>query len=164
MTVRPARFADALAIERLIRNQHIQSKYADRVTINVKALDQLVLGLIAGMTQQGPGATHVTVLEEEGEVVGFVAGVLNRVYNIGNRLVSNDLFLVNEGKAGGIFKLIDAYIAWASANPKVIEIGLSWTDAIPGADRLSKIYQRKGFDQIGEHFALQLDKAQELAA
>lgn len=155
--IRPAKFADAPALERLIRSQHAQSKYAHRCGINDKALSQLVLGLVAGMTQNGPQATHLSVSVEDGKVVGFIAGTLSRIYNIGDKLAASDLFLVNEGRATASLKLVDGYIAWARANPKVLEIGLSWTDALPGAERIAALAARKGFTRTGEIFAMQLD-------
>ncbi len=163
--IRPARYQDAPEIEQLIRNQHTRSKYAGRVAIVDKALAQVVLGAIMGMNQSGPHATHCAVSVEGGKVRGFIAGSLARIYNIGDKLGASDQFLVNEGRTGASLQLIDSYIAWASANPKVVEIGLSWTDALPGADRAALLYQRKGFSLVGEQFVLRLDQdAQRIAA
>lgn len=163
--IRPAKFVDAPALMGLLRGLYARSKYAGRVEICEKALENTVLGLIGGMNQPGPSGTHVSVSEEDGKVVGFIAGALSRVYGIGDKLGASDVFLVNEGRATGAVGLIDAYIAWASANPKVIEIGLSWADTLPDASRVAAIYERKGFYLAGELYVLPLDaKPQEIAA
>lgn len=162
--IRPARFQDAPAIEALIRRQHARSVYANRVGIADKALENLVMGLIAGMNQHGPQGTHVAVNEEDGKVVGFVAGVLQRIYNIGDRLGASDLFLVNEGRVSSSLKLVDSYIEWARSNPKVLEIGLTWTDAMPDGARAAKLYEHKGFRRNGESYVLALDTLERAAA
>lgn len=162
--IRPAKFIDAPAIEALIRSTHEKSKYAGRCGISTKALEQLVMGLIAGMNQNGPQGTHVAVNVEDGKVVGFVAGTLSRLYNIGDRLGASDVFLINEGRMAASLQLIDSYIAWARANPKVLEIGLSWSDTIPGAERLVAVAARKGFVRNGESFVMALDAAERKVA
>lgn len=160
--IRPARFMDAPAIERLIRDQHALTKYALRCAIDDRALTHTVMGLIGSMNQ--PTGTHVAVSVENGQVTGFVAGQLSRTYAVLDRYSASDVFLINHGRTGAALQLLDSYIEWARANPKVIEIGLSWTDAIEDSDRLAAIYARKGFIKVGEQFALRLDVAQELAA
>ena len=162
--IRRATPSDYATIEALIRRQHKASKYAQRVTINDKALSQLMLGLHASQGQSGPQASFVTVSEEHGVVRGFIAASLSRIYNIGAKLGASDLFLVNEGSAGAAMRLIDAYVAWASANPRVIEIGLTWTDALPRADRAAALYRRKGFVRTGEIFVMRLDAPAERIA
>lgn len=156
--IRPARFQDAPAIERLIRDQHARSKYAGRVEISDKALNQLVMAALAGMTQSGPQASHVSVAVRDGKIVGFIMGTLDRVYHIGKKLTANDLYFVNEGgTTGDTLKLLDAYVAWAKSNPKVLEVMVSWADTLPGAGRVAELYRRKGFQKSGEMFEMRLD-------
>ena len=163
--MRPARFSDIPALLKLLRSSHERSKYAGRTDLHEKAMEQMLTGLVAGQTQQGVGATYLQVAETDGKVTGFVAGMLNRVYNIGTKLVANDLFLVNEaGSLKTTMALIDGYIAWARANPKVIEVGLSWSDALPGANIIADIYRRKGAHMVGEQYEIRLDVAKEEAA
>lgn len=162
--IRPARFQDAPAIERLIRDQHLASKYAGRAEISDKALTDLVVSMIAQMGQHGPQGSHVAVAEREGTIVGFVAGVLQRVYSIYKKLEAVDLFLVNTGTAAEMLGLVDSYIGWARANPKVLIIKLSWCDTVPGAGRIAGLYRRKGFSRTGEIFEMRLDAVREEAA
>jgi|GEM_PF-5747377 len=157
--IRPARFTDQPAIEGLIRSQHASSKYAGRVGIAGKALEALVLGMIAQAGQNGPQGSHVAVAVRDGKVTGFVAGVLDRVYHVGDRLTANDLFLVNQGTLADTLGLVDSYVGWARANPRVIEIMLSWSDALPGAEGIAALARRKGFVKSGEMFEMRLDES-----
>lgn len=165
MTIRAAKFADTPAIEAIIRRTHARSKYAHRSGVNDKALNAAVLGMIAGQAQSGPQATHVTVCEQKGQVVGFMASTLARIYSVGDKLCASDVFLINEGNSvGDTSKMIDRYIEWASANPKVIEIGLSWSDTIHGQSSVARHFVRKGFTVSGETYTLRLDAQQAEAA
>lgn len=155
---------DLKAIEGLIRRQHAKSKYAGRVGICDKALEMQVLNLIAGQGQRSVGASIVTVAVRDGVVTGFIAGQLQRIYNIGDRLEANDHYLVNEGSAADTFALVDSYIEWAQGNRKVLEIRMSWTDAIPGAERIVGLLERKGLRKSGEVWSMSTDVAQEVAA
>lgn len=163
--IREATLRDGPAIERLLRETHDRSKYSTRAKMNDRALTMLVTAMIAGQHQNGPQATYVVVSEKCGKVVGFMMGVLNRVYNVLDRLVANDVFLINEGASvADTQRMIDGYIEWARSNPKVIEIGLSWSDAVKGGDVIAKIYQRKGFKLVGEQYELRIDVAERKAA
>lgn len=158
--IRQAKAAtDIPAIEAMLRDMHAASKYAGRVDICEKTMRELLLAMIAQQGQNGAQASFVRVAEEDGEPVGFVIGVLDRIYHIGKKLRANDVYLyVKPGaKLGHTLRLVDAYIGWALANPKVLEIVLSWTDTLPGAERIAKLYGRKGFTKCGEIYELRRD-------
>jgi GNAT superfamily N-acetyltransferase len=153
--IRPAKFADTPAIERLLRRVHAKSKYAKLTPLNEKALNQVVLSMIAGQNQSGPEATFVVVAEHQGKVQGFMAASLNRIYGICDKLTASDSFIISESrKASDTVAMIDAYIEWAKSNPKVVEIILTWSDAVPGGQKMAKLYTRKGFRQVGEFYEM----------
>jgi hypothetical protein len=163
--IRKATYQDAPAIMALIRAQHARSKYATRCRINDASLEHLVTALIAQQGQIGPQGSCLFVAEENGEPVAFIAGVLDRVYGIGAKLTANDLFFVNEGGGiGDTLHLLDHYIVWARSIRAVLEIKLSWTDTLPGAEQVAKLYQRKGFTKSGEIYEMRTDAAQAEAA
>lgn len=163
--IRDAIFVDIPPLMALLRSSHERSKYAGRVKLVEKAMEQLLVGLVAGQRQHGPQSSFIQVVEHDEKIVGFMAGSLNRVYNIGDKLCAADLFLVNEGKnLKDTLALIDGYIKWAKSNPKVIEIGLSWSDALPNAEDIANIYRRKGAHRVGEQFEIPLDLENEAAA
>lgn len=163
--IRDAIFSDIPALMAIMEDSLQRSKYAGRGHIVQKASEQMFTSMIAAQKQNGPGASFVQVVEKEGKVVGFMAGVLNRVYNIFDKLCAADVFLVNHsGAIKDTLSLIDNYIAWAKRNPKVIEIGLSWSDAIPHSSEIANIYRRKGGHRVGEQFEIRVDMASEEAA
>jgi hypothetical protein len=163
--IRPAKFIDIPALEKILHSTHARSKYAGRTGINQKALEQLLTGLVAGQNQNGPGATFMVVSEQGGEIVGFMAASLNRIYSIGEKLCASDIFLISEASnRADTNKMIDAYIEWASANPKVIEIGLSWSDTVSRGELAKNFYTRRGFTLSGETYTLKRDIAMRKAA
>lgn len=156
--IRPATFTDAPALMGLIRAQHERSKYAGRCRIAEPALEHLVTAMIAQQGQIGPQGSCVLIAEKNGKPVGFIAGILDRVYAIGAKLAAHDLFFVNEGgSVADTLKLLDGYVAWARSIRAVLEIRVSWTDTVPGADRVSRLYGRKGFAKCGEVFSVDTD-------
>lgn len=158
--IRKATYQDAPAIMAMVREQHSRSKYAERCRIAEPALQHLVSALIAQQGQIGPQGSCVFVAENTGEPVAFIAGVLDRVYSIGAKLKAQDLFFVNErGTVGDTMRLLDAYVGWARAIRAVLEISVSWTDTLPGAERVAKLYARKGFVKSGEVFEIATDAA-----
>lgn len=160
--IRSATFADAPALMALIRAQHARSKYAGRCRIAEPALEHLVTSMIAQQNQIGPQGSCVFVADKDGQPVAFIAGVLDRVYCIGAKLKAQDLFFVNEGgTVGDTLRLLDAYIAWARSIRAVLEISVSWTDTLPGAERVAQLYGRKGFRKSGEVFEIAKDEAQQ---
>jgi hypothetical protein len=156
--IRKATYDDAPAIMALIRAQHARSKYATRCRINDASLEHLVTAMIAQQGQIGPQGSCLFVADDNGKVVAFIAGVLDRVYQIGAKLTAHDLFFVNEdGGVGDTLHLLDHYIGWARSIRAVLEIKLSWSDTLPGAEQVAKLYQRKGFSKCGEVYEVRTD-------
>lgn len=149
------------AIEALIRAQHPRSKYATRCNISDSALRTAVSSLISQQQHHGPQGTYAAVAIHDGKVTGFMGGMLSRVYMIFDKLVAQDAFLINDGDPRDTFALIDGYLAWAKENRRVIEINLSWTDTLPGAERIGDLYGRKGFSKIGEIYEMRVEPVAE---
>lgn len=156
--MRNARFTDIPALATMLKDNHGQSKYATRCGVSDKAIEQSLTSCVATQNQQGPGASFLKVIERDGEIVSFMAGTLSRIYGIGTRLCASDLFLLSKTKSlKDILALIDEYISWAKANPKVIEIGLSWSDALPKGEDIANIYKRKGAHLVGAQYCIETD-------
>ena len=152
--IRPATLSDLPRLFELILKMHAGSKYAER-EIDV---DPVVAKSILrdGVMRNGglhDGSTLLNVIERDGLIEGFMLGLLQRVYSIGNRLEAVDfwLYCTPHCPKVGLNKLVDAYIAWADDNPKVAEIALSWTDAMKvDGTKLGRFYYRKSFRCSGE--------------
>jgi hypothetical protein len=163
--MRNARFSDIPALATMLKESHLQSKYAARCGVSDKAIEQALTSCVATMNQNGPGASFVKVIERDEKIVAFMAGTLSRIYGIGTKLSASDLFLVSNGKSiKDVLALIDEYISWANSNPKVIEVGLSWSDALPNGEAIANIYKRKGARLVGEQYSIELDLATAEAA
>ncbi|MEO1169906.1 MAG: hypothetical protein AAFW97_14470 [Pseudomonadota bacterium] len=108
------------------------------------------------------GGKCLFVYEHDGEIVGFIAGLLSRVYNIGDKLVASDMFLhcIESAPVMAWVKLINAYMQWADSSPDVIDITLSHTEAMPGSIRLEPAFERMGFREFGKTYVKQVDKIQ----
>lgn len=157
--IRPALFTDIPRVEELLREMYAASKYAGRVAISDKAMRDLLMHCVQFQRKPGPAGTNFDVIEAFGRVCGFMIGQLDRVYHIGNKLMAQDMFLYVSpgGPASAAPRLIESYIAWASGNPKVLEILCSWNDTMPGAERLAPLLIRKGFTKTGEIFERRTD-------
>ena len=144
--------AEVFALVAILVGQYRQSKYAaSPAEVDEPYARKLLAALIGRHGGLHDGAGFVAVSEHDGVVTGFIAGSLTRVYEVGTHLAANDLFLVtgSGARAADAARLFDAYVAWAAGNPKVLEIRASWTDAVTGADKIERLYRRKGFTRVG---------------
>ena len=150
--IRAANFGDLPRLFTLVCDQHEASKYYPDVGVDEPTLRSYLMQGVQRHGGTNSGSTCLFVEEHDGQVEGFVMGILERLYHIGDRLWSNDMFLVCTDDAPKMTasRLIDAYDAWAFNNPKVAKILLSWTDAI-GTDgkKIEALYKRKGYHHIG---------------
>lgn len=153
--MRAARFADTPRIVDLLVEQQMLSRYDGHVAIDVDYAKKFVAQLIQRHEGTTQGGTCTYVIEDaDGVVEAFIIGILDRVYHIGDALQAHDVFFVcsERAPARAMFDLFDAYVDWATANPKVFEITPSRSDALPGSERLDKFFERRGFADGGRMF------------
>jgi len=150
--IRPAKFVDIPRIVELMVEMQAASKYRDISDVDERAAHNLVAHCVQRNGHTTDGGAWVTVVEFRGVVEGFMMGVLGRVYHIGKRLNADDAFLhcTKRAPRSAMTRLFDGYLKWAIDNPRVATIKASWTDALPGASRMSKLYGKKGFVRVGE--------------
>jgi hypothetical protein len=153
--IRPASTSDLVRVLELVMEMYRASEFAERgCTVNQKIVRSLLLDGVRKHGGQHAGSMLFNVVEFRGRVEGFMIGLLQPVYSIGDQLEAMDAFLYCSKKAPKLAAslFIDSYVEWAQSNPKVVDTVLSWTD-VAGADaRLAKLYQRKGFCKRGEIF------------
>lgn len=166
--IRPAKFSDIPQMIDLLATTHRQSKYNGRCGLDQKAMEQLFLALVAGQNKNDGDATYLVVSYDpavETKLTGFMAGTLGRIYNVCDKLMATDLFLIHHGKHPvDVIRMVDGYHDWAMANPKVIEIGLSWSDATSSGHGLARLYKHKGFKLVGEQYEYRTDMEMGVAA
>lgn len=153
MMARPARMTDCPRITALLVEAQGASRFAGLVNVDEAYTRKLVAALIQRNGGTNQGGTHCAVVEDgDGTVEAFIIGVLDRVYQIGDMLVAQDMFLVASDRAPATAwqSLVDGYLAWANDNPKVFETHLSWTDAMETGPRMGPIFEgRLGFEFCG---------------
>jgi hypothetical protein len=151
--IRPATPADLPRLYELVLEMHARSEYARRgIGVDEASARSILKDGVYRNGRTNNGGTLLNVVEFRGEVEGFMLGLLQRVYTIGDRLEAQDywLFTTKRCPRVGWGKLVDAYLAWALNNPKVADVRASWTDAA-GVDgeKLGRIYEKKGFRRCG---------------
>lgn len=149
--IRPAKFYDIVRIIELLDEMHEKSRYASRVAIDYKVAHKLFAQCIQRHGGTNDGSSLVMVAVRDQKVEGFFVGMLDRVYHVGTKLRANDIYLYNSPRshAPDMIRLFDAYLSWASSNPRVIEIMASWTDTIEGAQRIESLYEMRDFRPSG---------------
>jgi hypothetical protein len=150
--IRAATMSDLPRLYDLLLEMQSKSKYAGVVDVDEATAKSLLLNMVRKHGGTNNGSSCFFVIEAFGKIEGFIIGMLDRVYHIGNRLMANDIYLYCTKNAPkmGWSKLIDAYVSWALSNPKVHEIKGSWQDALgSNGEIMDKAMQRKGFRRCG---------------
>lgn len=159
MGVRQARFVDVLAMVSLLKEHYPQTRYAGVVEMDLDFARKTLAQFVQRHGGQHAGGTCCFVAERGGEVVGFLAGQLDRVYGVGTLLSAHDAYLVAAKDRHSVsLPLIRAYRDWAFSSPKIFEVYLTHSDVLPGWERLSAIYQRLGFSKSGEAWRMTVNK------
>lgn len=152
--LRAATTGDLPRLYELVAECHARTEFAARgIELSPTLTRSMLMEGIRRHGGQHVGGTLLNVIEYRGRVEALMLGLLQPIYGLCVGLEAQDRILFASAKAPKLSTglLIDGYLAWAKAAPKVHDIYLSWTD-VAGVDgrRLAKIYQRKGFQRCGE--------------
>lgn len=155
MRLRPARSIDAPALAALLEARLPDTRYAGVARVVPKIARQMFAQAAQRHGGTTDGATFLMIAESDaGEIEAFILGSLGRIYGVLDTLAATDHFLV--GRKGcnprAMNRLLDAYIGWADANPRVYEIGLSWADTVPDSEGIIAAYERRGFTLYSKAF------------
>jgi hypothetical protein len=156
VSIRNASAVDTPAIYALLEEMYRSSPYVDRDQIDARLAKALIVQAIQRHGGHNDGSTWVQVaVTDDGAVCGFIIGMLDRVYHIGQNLMATDLFFYANQDADprDAIRLLDGLIGWAESNPKVIEIKLGAVDTVGDYRRTEKLFQRRGFEQCGVIYA-----------
>lgn len=147
--IRPAKFGDIPRLTEIMLEMYERSRYAEISTPEDGEIRSLLMQSI--QKHGAPHGTCVFVSEKDGEVEGFIIGVLERIYHFGADYWATDLFWYATKRCPprDAIGLFDAMCAWAEANPRVKIIHPGATDAIGEYSRTELIFKRKGFRQSG---------------
>ncbi|WP_226018405.1 hypothetical protein [Novosphingobium sp. FKTRR1] len=146
---------DTIRLTEMLEHQHPRSRFADAGDVDVPYTRRMLAQAIQRNGNKHDGGALVMVIEnDQNVIVAFVVGVLSRVYHIGTALCAQDMFLVAEDNAPPLsaMRLLSAFISWAERNPRVLEVQLSHSDALPEGERMAPVYERMGFARSGAVF------------
>lgn len=151
--IRKATFADIPRLVEVLQDGYQRSIYAGRGEIDPREARTLFQHGIQRHGSPMAGGTQVNVAETDGRVEGFHFGMLDRVMHVGTVLTATDVWFVGTARmeATDAFRLLLAFVLWAEANPKVIEIRPADSGAIgdPQDPRKVEIYRRAGLVPVG---------------
>ena len=157
MKIRPARSIDALAIAELLAARVADTCYAGRDEVDVAYARKMFAFAAQRHGGTNEGGMFLMVAEDDaGEIAGFMMGSLGRVYGVGKLLCATDNYLLGRRDCPPrvLVNLFELYVGWASANPKVIEIGASWSDAVAGSHAMAHVFERRGFTLCSQTYRL----------
>lgn len=154
MAVRDARFVDTPRIAELIGEAHEKSIYAEVATFDLVEAKQLIARSLQRHGHMNYGGSLVLVSENGGTVEGFLLGIIDKVYPTLKELMATDLLFIVSKRADAhdAPKMLKRLIAWAEANPKVVEVRLGVTSAVGDWERAGKMYERLGLERCGAMF------------
>jgi hypothetical protein len=155
MKIRAARSIDAPAIAELVAARVPDTCYAGRDEVDVPYARKIFAYAAQRHGGTNDGAMFLMVAEDDaGEIAGFVMGTLGRVYGVGKKLCATDNYLLGrkDCPARVLRNLFELYVGWASGNRRVVEVGASFSDALPGSEGWAPVFKRMGFDPCAQSF------------
>lgn len=154
VTFRPGRAIDAPAIVDILVERQPDTRYQGIAHVDTDYARKMFAQAAFRHGHTNEGGCWLEVAESERGIEAFMLGLLSRVQLVGKKLVAQDALLIGRRDCApsAMSRLIDGYIGWASSNPRVIDINLSWSDALPTGQRFGAVFKRKGFVLCGENY------------
>lgn len=152
MILRPARAVDAPTLVAILAERYPEMRYAGTVAIDETYARKVLSQASFKHGHTNDGGMFLMVAEDDASVIqAFMLAFLSRVYLFGDKLWAQDGILMarKDAPARAASQLIDAFMDWASDNPKVVEINTSWTDIMPTGPLMDRVYRAKGFVPCG---------------
>lgn len=161
--IRPASFGDIPALAFILEEGYRNSVYAKLCGIDLEETKRVLVQCLQHMGSKTKTSTYVNVAHgADGVVQGFIVGAVQRVYLVGDKLSASDIwFICRPGAVAPVDSaaLLDGFIAWALANPRVVEIKLSTSDAMTsGWKAQARHYTKRGFVPSGDVFVRRIER------
>lgn len=99
----------------------------------------------------------VLVAEEEGEIVGVLAGQVMKQAFVDCRYATDLAFVVLPGHPIQAVQIARQFVHWAKQQRNVKEIVLNISSGLGNVDRTGKMYERLGMRKMGGTYAIYLD-------
>lgn len=154
MSVRDAKFVDVPAMVRVLEDAYHRSIYAGKATFDPDGAKRLFAQAVQRHGHTNCGGSLVQVSEKDGEIEGFLIGVLDIVYPGLLEFMATDLlfYMTERADPRDASRMVKGLIAWAEANPRVIEIHLGLPNVVGNSERTAKLYERLGLERCGAMF------------
>lgn len=91
----------------------------------------------------------VFVADHDGEIVGFIVGVLDEYWWSDAQYASDAAFFVEPNHRGYAVGLVKNLVAWAQKFKKVKQVSLGVSSGLETYERTGKLYERLGFKPVG---------------
>lgn len=140
--IRKAQIADLPAVWELAGRLHEKSVYRDiprDLATFAKSMGHCVNSALG----------FAMVAERNGKITGFCLGLAVQLFFSPKRSAS-DLVTYSESPGDGL-RLIRAFKEWAWNVPGVVEVTMAQSSGID-VERTGKLYERAGFERVGELF------------
>lgn len=149
-TVRPATASDMDSLARLGAQMHQETSYRN-IPYNERNVAEYISFVIAN-----PNSHCLLVAEENGNVIGFIGGYLDRYIFSDECMAFDTVFYVDQSRRGtwAAKLLIDEFVNWARKR-NVWEICLGTSSGI-NTERVGRFYERLGFTCVGSIYKLSL--------
>lgn len=155
MTVRPAKASDIMRVLVIADEARRNSVYAQRCPIDRGYAQKFFAKAVHTHGFHHHGGTFFLVSERNGMVEGYFLGVLDRIYQIGERLVALEVHTLLSPRASrrDWSVMVSRFIAWAEGNDDVLEIFMAQSTLMGTEDRrYATALKRKGFAHCGTNF------------
>lgn len=163
MSVRVANYEDTKSIVQLMREMHERSVYAESTTFDEIQARQLCARTMQRHGHNNYGGTRFYVSQTDGQVRGFVIGLIDLVYPCLAEMMVTDLlfYFTDNADVRDAPRMLAKLVQWAREAPKVIEVHLGVTDAIHRDwTRVGRLYEHLGLKQCGGMFRMVIDRAE----
>lgn len=165
MTIRPARAADIMRLLEIVEEGHRKSIYALKGNVDRDYTRQLFLRAVHMHGHSHANATFFLVSEKDGRIEGYFLGLLDRIYQVGDKLQAIDIhFYLNDyADRRDAFQMVKQFVAWGEGNANVIEIMMSKTDILSDDDvGFERLLARKDFRRCGALYRKTIERSRPL--
>ncbi|MBF0138500.1 MAG: GNAT family N-acetyltransferase [Magnetococcales bacterium] len=148
VTIRLGRMADLIGLSHLVEKAHQESRYRD-LPLDPGAFKRDYMVAMRSPRQQ------VWVAEREGELVGALVAITDKVYGWSTARVATDIFFyVSEVGIGSGAGLLRRFMQWAAAFPDVVMVVLQTGSGIREDSRVERLYEAFGMEITGQIYQL----------
>ncbi|WP_420411599.1 hypothetical protein [Roseibium sp.] len=141
----------------ILADAHSRSIYADVCGIDRTRAKTLLMEVIRASFD---GEAYAAVAEVQGQVEGFILGVEEPLYLIGDKSLVTDLFWVATSRVNprDPRQLMAGMVEWGQTRPHAVEIRCGTTPVIQEPEKAARMLKRLGFKPYGQFSRLEIKR------